>query len=199
MAFSERIAISYRSLREDAFAVTGGRVTRGKRMTSDKADELAATTADTSRLRLVLEGSHRIELAGGQTLTPTLEAGLRHDGGDAETGAGIEVGGGLRYADPALGLTAEAQARTLVAHEDSSYREWGASGSVRIDPGASGRGLSLTLAPAWGAASGGDVDKELGGERSEDSGPESESEQEGSGRSGDRGADSGGRRSGGSQ
>ena len=125
------------------------------RMTSEKTDGLAATTADTSRLRLVLEGAHRMELAGGQTLTPTLEAGLRHDGGDAETGAGIEVGGGVRYADPALGLTVEAKARTLVAHEDSDYREWGASGSVRIDPGASGRGLSLALAPAWGAASGG--------------------------------------------
>ena len=125
------------------------------RMTSEKTTGLAATTADTSRLRLVLEGSHRIELAGGQTLTPTLEVGLRHDGGDAETGAGIEVGGSVRYADPALGLTAEAKARTLIAHEDSDYREWGASGSVRIDPGASGRGLSLTLAPAWGAASGG--------------------------------------------
>ena len=45
----------------------------------------------------------------------------------------------------------EANARTLVAHEDSGYREWGAGGSVRLDPGASGRGLSLTLAPVWGA------------------------------------------------
>ena len=125
------------------------------RMTSEKADGLAATTAETSRLRLVLEGSHRIELEGGQTLTPTLEVGLRHDGGDAETGAGIEIGGGVRYADPALGLAVEAKARGLVAHEDSDYSEWGASGSVRIDPGALGRGLSLTLAPAWGAASGG--------------------------------------------
>ena len=30
----------------------------------------------------------------------------------------------------------------------------GASGSVKIDPGASGRGLALTLTPAWGADSG---------------------------------------------
>ena len=37
----------------------------------------------------------------------------------------------------------------------NAYREWGASGSVRIDPGASGRGLSLTLSPTWGAASSG--------------------------------------------
>ena len=47
-----------------------------------------------------------------------------------------------------------ANARGLIAHEDADYSEWGASGSVRIEPDASGRGLSLTLAPAWGAASG---------------------------------------------
>ena len=45
--------------------------------------------------------------------------------------------------------------RGLLAHEDEGYREWGASGSVRIDPGASGRGLSLTLSPTWGAAASG--------------------------------------------
>ncbi len=118
------------------------------------AGNLAASEADTSRLRLILEGSRAFDLGSG-TLTPSLEAGLRHDGGDAETGTGVEVGAGLRYADPESGLTVEGSVRTLVAHEDSSYEEWGASGSVRLDPGASGHGLSLTLRPAWGAASGG--------------------------------------------
>ena len=37
VAFSENIGISYRSLREDAFAVAGGRVTRGKRV-DDRRD-----------------------------------------------------------------------------------------------------------------------------------------------------------------
>ena len=37
VAFSENIGISYRSLREDAFAVSGGRVTRGKRV-DDRRD-----------------------------------------------------------------------------------------------------------------------------------------------------------------
>ena len=115
---------------------------------------LAATDTETSRLRFILEGSHRIVQAGGRTLTPSLEAGLRHDGGDAETGTGIEVGGGVSYADPARGLTVTAKARGLLAHEDTDYREWGVSGAVRIDPGAAGRGLSLTLAPAWGADGG---------------------------------------------
>ena len=122
---------------------------------ADGAGLLSATEAETSRLRFMLTGSHRFELADGRTLTPSLELGLRNDSGDAETGTGIELGGGVRYSDPGAGLTVEAKARGLVAHEDTDYSEWGASGSVRIDPGASGRGLSLTLTPAWGAASGG--------------------------------------------
>ena len=121
---------------------------------ADGAGRLSESESQTSRLRFILEGSHRIEMAGGQALTPGLEVGLRHDGGDAETGTGIELGAGVRYADPALGLTVEGKARGLVAHEDTDYREWGASASVRLDPGAAGRGLSLSLTPAWGADSG---------------------------------------------
>ena len=113
---------------------------------------LAAAQADASRLRLVVEGS-RSFAAGAGTLTPSLEVGLRHDGGDAETGTGVEVGAAVRYAGE--GVTVEGAVRTLVAHEESGYEEWGASGAVRIDPGMSGRGLSLTLAPSWGVASGG--------------------------------------------
>ena len=127
-------------------AVTGG---------ADSGGNLAAAAADTSRLRLMVEGSQTFALAWGGVMTPSLEVGLRHDGGDAETGTGVEVGGGLRYADPARGLTVEARARVLVAHEDGGYEEWGASGAVRLDPGASGRGLFLTLSPTYGAAASG--------------------------------------------
>ena len=78
---------------------------------------------------------------------------MRHDGGDAETGTGIEAGAGLRYAGE--GFSVEGSVRTLIAHEETGYEEWGAAGTVRIDPGESGRGLSLTVAPTWGAASSG--------------------------------------------
>ena len=121
-------------------AVTGG------------SGNLAATEADTSRVRVLLEGSRGFALAEG-TLTPRVEVGLRHDGGDAETGTGVEVGAGVSYAGS--GIAVEAAVRGLLAHEDGAYEEWGASGSVRIDPDASGRGLALTLTPAWGAADGG--------------------------------------------
>ena len=132
------------ALRGDAFLV---------QMESEKAANTVETKADASRLRLVLEGSRAFALGEGAVLTPGLEVGLRHDGGDAETGTGIEVGGRIRYTDAGSGLTVEANARTLIAHEDSGYEEWGAGGSVRIDPGASGRGLSLSLAPVWGTPS----------------------------------------------
>ena len=134
------------ALRGDAFLV---------QMESAAAANTVETKADASRLRLVLEGSRAFALGEGAVLTPGLEVGLRHNGGDAETGAGVEIGGRIRYADAGSGLTVEASARTLIAHEDSGYREWGAGGSVRLDPGASGRCLSLSLAPVWGTPSSG--------------------------------------------
>ena len=122
---------------------------------SEAVSNEGSTTGVASRVRLALEGGRAFDMGDGATLRPSLELGLRHDGGDAETGIGVEVGGRIRYADAGSGLTVEANARTLIAHEDSGYREWGAGGSVRLDPGASGRGLSLSLAPVWGTPSSG--------------------------------------------
>ena len=43
----------------------------------------------------------------------------------------------------------------LVAHEDSGYEEWGASGTISFDPGVPGQGLSFSLAPTYGMAASG--------------------------------------------
>ena len=120
---------------------------------------LGATAGGTSRLRLLLEGSRPFSFGPMRTLTPTLQLGVRRDGGDAETGAGFDLGGSLRYADAALGLTVEAAGRYLLAHEDAAYKEWGASVSVRVDPGASGHGLTLSVTPSWGADAAGGAER----------------------------------------
>ena len=120
------------------------------RVISEAAEGLPGVRADARRLRLVLDASRVVETAGGATLTPRFEAGVRRDGGDTEGGTGLEVGAGLRYARRAV--TVEGRVRALALHEASGYEEWGASGSVRLAPSGSGRGLSLTLAPAWGDA-----------------------------------------------
>ena len=115
---------------------------------SEDTDELAPTEGDVTRLRLILQGERVFEAGNGATFTPSAEIGLRHDGGDAETGTGVEVGAGVRYiAGP---ITIEGQVRTLIAHEASGYEEWGMSGAIRVTPSASGRGLTLSIAPAWG-------------------------------------------------
>ena len=117
------------------------------------AGNLAGAKADVTRLRLILEGERAFAIGHEGTLTPALEVGLRHDAGDAETGTGVEVGGRIAYARP--GVAIEGAVRALAAHEDAGYEEWGASASVRIDPGRSGRGLSFTVTPTWGNAGSG--------------------------------------------
>ena len=124
------------------------------RMRSEgEGDSFEEVREGVTRLRLLLEGSGEFELGGGGRLRPSLELGVRHEGGDAETGTGVELGAGVRYAR--RGVTVEGAVRALVAHERTGYEEWGASGAVRIDPGEAGRGLSLVLSPVWGAAGGG--------------------------------------------
>ena len=122
---------------------------------SEEKDGLEAIDASTRRLRALLEGSRERALDAGGSLRQSVEAGLRHDGGDAEQGLGVELGGRIVYAQPASGMTWEAGGRTLLAHQDGSAREWSLDGAVRLAPGARGRGLSFTLSSVWGGASGG--------------------------------------------
>ena len=119
---------------------------------------LEAASADVSRVRLALEGSRTYATVSGGTLTPSAVLGVRHDGGDAENGAGLEAGLGLVYKDPALGLTVTGGVRGLLAHADEGYREWGASGSLGFQPHASGRGVSFVVLPEWGSVSKGATD-----------------------------------------
>ena len=123
------------------------------RTESNSAEGLQSAEGDVTRLRLILEGERIFEAGGEATFTPTGQVGLRHDGGDAETGTGVEVGAGIHYSAGALSI--EGAVRALVAHEESSYEEWGVSGAIRVNPDPSGRGLSLTLAPTWGNAASG--------------------------------------------
>ena len=129
------------------------------RTSSEKTHELAASESDVTRLRLGLEGSWRIATEGGGHLTPRLEIGARQDGGDAETGFGMELGGGLAWVDPALGLSLDLSGRTLVAHGSDDLEDRGFAASLAFDPDpATERGPSLTLTQDWGGAAQGGLD-----------------------------------------
>ena len=82
------------------------------------------------------------------------ELGVRWDGGDGATGAGVEVGGGVSWSDAGGRLTLEARGRGLAAHR-SDLDEWGITGGMMFSPRANGRGLSLSVEPVWGSAGSG--------------------------------------------
>ena len=88
----------------------------------------------------------------GSSLTGSLELGGLADGGDAETGAGAELGMGIAYRHPA-GLDIHARGHVLLAHEDSEFEQWGAGLTVNFDWGAQGEGLFFAFAPTWGTPS----------------------------------------------
>ena len=111
----------------------------------EKAD-FAAQEVGSTRLRVLVSGEQQRGLASGGRLTPSVEAGVRYDGGDGVTGVGVELGGGLRYANPGGNLSVAGNVRTLLVGE---YDELGVDFTVQLAPG-SGRGLSLTLRPVWG-------------------------------------------------
>ncbi len=119
---------------------------------SDETAGLAEAVGTASRGRLMLEGTGRIQGLGG-VVRPRIEGGVRYDRGDAETGRGFEVGGGLGWARGSLML--EASGRMLVAHADASYEEWGYSGSLVYAPDADGLGLQMRVGSSAGAAASG--------------------------------------------
>ena len=137
---------------------------RGKGADGGNMEPARATV---TRLRLGLEASRPIGLGpgsgsgagGGAVLTPSLEIGVRHDGGDAETGFGLDLGGGLALSDPKRGLQAELRGRGLLAHQSKGFRDLGFSGALAWEgkPG-SARGAKLRLTQTLGGSSSGGAD-----------------------------------------
>ena len=139
--------------------------TRSGRGRSAGGGHLAPARATVTRLRLGLEGSRPMRLGAGAALTPSVEVGLRRDGGDAERGFGVDVGAGLGWSDRRRGLEAELRGRGLLTHEDGSFGERGLSGSLSWDPRpGSDLGPTFTLSRSVGGSVTGGMDALLGRE-----------------------------------
>ena len=121
----------------------------GATVAANEAKTIQELTVGVNQARAAIEASHAQHFAGGGSLKPSLEIGGRFDGGDGETGAGLEVGGGLSYADPGSGLTVEGRGRGMIIH-GGDYAEWGLGGLIQLDPNAASHGLMMSLRPTWG-------------------------------------------------
>ena len=65
--------------------------------TSEEVDGLDSSEGSLSRLRLGVEAVRPFPLANGSSLLPSMELGIRQDGGDAETGFGMDLGAGILW------------------------------------------------------------------------------------------------------
>ena len=129
------------AFKADAFAV---------RTDASEAGDLAGVAANSYRLRLAPEIGGRWAVSEQASVRSRAELGARIDGGDSATGVGAEASAELAFAHEGIGLHVGVRGRTLVAHQAEAFEDWGASMSVRLQPGRGASGLSLRLEPTWG-------------------------------------------------
>ena len=107
----------------------------GGQMNLDQnASRISGLDISVYRFQMSLEGAYRIRLADQGLLQPFAEAGLRGDGGDGQTGIGLEMGGGARLSLPSAGLQITGRGQALVLHR-GDIDEWVFSGTLRYAPG----------------------------------------------------------------
>ena len=118
-------------------------------VTVDGSGQIEEVTLEMQRGKLALELTQGFSTGTGNEMAFVLEGGMRYDNGAGVNGASAEVGGGLRYTNSNLGLTAESRARFVISARQG-YEEWGIGGTLMFDPAARGEGLSIRVAPSYG-------------------------------------------------
>ena len=102
-------------------------------------------SAGVRQARLALEASRT-----SGAVTPFVQFGGRFDGGDGDTGTGLELVAGLRASTPRVDV--EARGRWLAVHSAAEYGEFGAMGRLAVKSRPDGTGLRALVTPRWGAA-----------------------------------------------
>ena len=120
----------------------------------DGGERVDSVTLAMQRGKLALEWTQGFRSSAGHEVAIMLEGGMRYDNGDGVNGTSGEVGGGLRYSNAGVGVTAEGRGRLLVSAREG-YEEWGVGGMILFDPAARGQGLSIRLASSYGDAASG--------------------------------------------
>ena len=102
------------------------------------------------QVRVGIDMSRPVRTAGGTLVEPFGEVHARHDGGSGQTGAGLEVAGGLRVARGVFRV--EGMGRLLALHAADGYREHGGAVTLSVGDGARQPGLTPVAVAALGGA-----------------------------------------------
>ena len=110
--------------------------------------DIAGMESSINRVRVGMEGEYDLP-----AVRPFWQLSARSDGGDGQTGKGLDLVTGVRYEKDRIRLNA--QGRWLRLHCDAVCREFSATASWEIVTKEDGTGLTLRLSPSWGGAGGG--------------------------------------------
>ena len=125
------------------------------RTRSEAVPGLSATDSQAGRVRVGLEGAAPLEIDGFGSVVPSVGLGMRYDIGDADSGYGIDLGGGLALHGVRTGISAELQGRALLVHQAERVSDWGWSGTLHFDPvPSSDRGVDFSLSSSRGSSTG---------------------------------------------
>ena len=117
-------------------------------MDIEESAEVDSLSVNATLIRVALEASRKQTLTNHRSLSPSLSLGARHDGGDGNTGTGMEMRGDVHYDNPLTRVSASFSMHTLLGRSD--YEEWGIQGMLRLSAGADGQGLSFVMRPGYG-------------------------------------------------
>ena len=110
--------------------------------------DIAGLEGSINRYRVGMEGEYDLP-----AVRPFWQLSARSDGGDGQTGSGLDLVTGVRYERDRIRF--DAQGRWLRLHSASNYREFSATASLTIVPKEDGTGLTVRFSPSWGGAGGG--------------------------------------------
>ena len=93
-----------------------------------KADGVVVglTTEAVEGLPTAVEDQVEVVVRPSLRVSPSVDVGAHYDDGDADTGSGLEVGGGLAVEHLPTRLSLSAEGRYLVTHHAEAFEEWGA-------------------------------------------------------------------------
>ena len=119
-------------------------------LSTDATDSLAEVKSKAHRARVAVEaGVDKASDSGGHVMR-SVALGLRYDGGDGDTGSGLELDGELGWSGPNRGVSVSGAANVLLFHT-GDLKEWGLAGLIRYTPSHSkGRNLTFRAQPSYG-------------------------------------------------
>ena len=138
------------------FGVQGILSSRNRATLNYYGNALIAVTEIANHEKVINMSQTRVGIEAKIKITKKIRAyvktAVRKDGGNTETGTGLEIGGGMQVFAPEWKIQSSIHAQRLVVHTATGFSEWGVSGYIQI--GNQSNGLMLRVRPTLGTARG---------------------------------------------